>query len=94
MTPSVFGIVLEMSFYSERYGLTPVINAIGSMTSLGGSRMHPKCVEAMSLASKEFVDLNKLLVAAGSRAAELARAPVGYTAHIVTGAAASIVLAV
>jgi L-seryl-tRNA(Ser) seleniumtransferase len=83
-----------MSFYTEHYGLTPVINAMGSMTSLGGSRMHPACVEAMSLASREFVDLNKLLVQAGQKAAELARAPPGYTAHIVTGAAASIVLSV
>ena len=56
--------------------------------------MHPKCLEAMDKASREFVDLNKLLVEAGKKAAELARAPPGYTAHIVTGAAASIVLAV
>ena len=38
--------------------------------------------------------MNKLLVSAGKKAAELARAPPGYTAHIVTGAAASIVLSV
>eukprot|EP01062_Namystynia_karyoxenos_P021631 TRINITY_DN18245_c0_g1_i2.p2 TRINITY_DN18245_c0_g1~~TRINITY_DN18245_c0_g1_i2.p2 ORF type:complete len:229 (+),score=61.37 TRINITY_DN18245_c0_g1_i2:73-687(+) len=78
-----------MSVYEE-YGLRPIINCIGSMTSLGGSVMHPQAVEAMRRAAQSFVDLNGLLQAAGRRAARLARAPPGYDAHIVTGAAAGI----
>ena len=35
--------------------------------------MHPNCVKAMAQASREFVDLNKLLVAAGAKAAKLCR---------------------
>ena len=60
-------------FYANEYGLRPVINAMGSMTSLGGSRMRPECVEAMRLASSAFVDLNELLRRAGARAARVCR---------------------
>jgi hypothetical protein len=82
------------AFYAAEYGIHPVINAMGSMTSLGGSRMRPECVEAMRLASAAFVDLNELLRRAGARAAKVARAPADYDAHICTGAAAATVHAV
>ena len=82
------------AFYAAEYGIRPVINAMGSMTSLGGSCMRPECVEAMRLASAAFVDLNELLRRAGARAAKVARAPADYDAHICTGAAAATVHAV
>ena len=82
------------AFYQAEYGLRPVINAMGSMTSLGGSHLRPEAMEAMRLASSAFVDLNALLLRAGARAARAARAPEGYEAHICTGAAAATVLAV
>eukprot|EP00937_MAST-01D_sp_MAST-1D-sp2_P001942 g1942.t1 len=81
-------------FYEREYGLRPVINAMGSMTSLGGSKMRPECAEAMRCASSAFIDLNALLLRAGHRAARVARAPEGYDAHICTGAAAATALAV
>ncbi|MFN8455060.1 MAG: aminotransferase class V-fold PLP-dependent enzyme [Anaerolineae bacterium] len=79
-----------MSYY-QKLGISPIINAMGTMTMLGGSRIHPKAVEAMVAVSQEFVDLNALLIAAGVRIAELTRAP---AAHICTGAAAGIALTV
>jgi L-seryl-tRNA(Ser) seleniumtransferase len=82
------------NLYEKEYGLRTVINCIGSMTSLGGSRMQPKAVAAMQEASQHFVDLNKLLLAAGEKAARLCKVEhLGYSAHITTGAATSIVLA-
>ena len=74
----------------EGFGLRPVINAMGSMTSLGGSRLHPAALTAMRRAGASFVDLNGLLRAASGRIAQLARAPTGYSVHICGGAAACI----
>eukprot|EP01065_Artemidia_motanka_P022239 TRINITY_DN26457_c0_g1_i1.p1 TRINITY_DN26457_c0_g1~~TRINITY_DN26457_c0_g1_i1.p1 ORF type:complete len:426 (+),score=143.74 TRINITY_DN26457_c0_g1_i1:63-1340(+) len=76
--------------YTREYGLRPVVNCIGTMTSLGGSALHPDAVAAMEQSSKTFVDLNALLRSAGKRVAELVSAPSGYDAHLVTGAAAGI----
>ena len=73
--------------------LRPVINGCGHFTSLGGSRLHPKALEAMAAVSGTFVDINALLARAGERIAALARAPPGYGAHVTTGAAAGLALA-
>ncbi len=43
----------------------PVINAMGTMTSLGGSKLHPAAIQAMKAISTTFVDLNHLLRSAG-----------------------------
>lgn len=83
----------EQALYKS-FGLRPVINAMGSMTSLGGSRIHPKAIHAMRLASANFVDLNGLLRSASSRIEQLVRAPTGYSVHVCGGAAASIAHAV
>lgn len=74
--------------------LDPILNACGHFTSLGGSKMHPKCLQAMQRQSQQFVDLNALLRHAGQRIARLARAPAGYSAHVTSGASAGIALAV
>ena len=42
-------------------GTTPVINASGNMTVLGGSRVSPKVQEAMVAANRHFVSMDDLL---------------------------------
>lgn len=83
----------EQPFYLREYGLQPVVNCMGTMTSLGGSRMSPAALRAMTSAADAFVDLNALLRAAGRRVCGIAKAPEGYDAHLSTGAAACISLA-
>lgn len=74
-------------------GHRPVINCIGTMTSLGGSVMHPAAVEAHTAAAACFTDVNALSRAVGRRVARLCRVPAGYGAHVVTGAAAGLATA-
>lgn len=59
-----------MDIYRE-LGVTPVINAAGSLTSYGGSIMPPEVTDAMARASRAFVDMQELHLAAGARIAEL-----------------------
>ncbi len=77
-----------MNIYQE-LGVEPLINASGSMTTLGGSIMYPQIMEAMVAASRHFVDIYKLHQAAGRRIAEL----VGVeAAHVCACASAGITL--
>ena len=77
-----------MDVYSE-LGIKTVINAAGTLTTLGGSLMLPDVVEAMSAASRSFVDMEELHLAAGKQIAEW----VGVeAAHVCAGAAAGIAL--
>jgi len=70
-------------------GVEPIINAAGTLTSLGGSLMLPEVVEAMVAASRMFVDMDELHLAAGRRIAEL----IGVEgAHVCSGGAAGIAL--
>jgi L-seryl-tRNA(Ser) seleniumtransferase len=71
----------------------PIVNAMGTMTSLGGSRMSPTVIQAMAHASRSFVDINGLFAAAGEKVAQLCKAPDDFSAQICTGAAASLALA-
>eukprot|EP00756_Hemistasia_phaeocysticola_P017239 Hpha_TRINITY_DN15526_c1_g1::TRINITY_DN15526_c1_g1_i1::g.104190::m.104190/K01465/URA4, pyrC; dihydroorotase len=73
-------------------GVPPVINAVGTMTSLGGSVMATAARDAAAAASAHYLDINALLGAAGRRIAELSKAPEGYTALPCTGAAAGLAL--
>lgn len=67
----------------------PVINAVGSVTYLGGSIMAPETLAAMEDASREFVVITELLENAGERIAQL----IGVEAALVTtGAAGAISL--
>jgi L-seryl-tRNA(Ser) seleniumtransferase len=68
-----------------RLGVKPLINAMGTVTVLGGSRMSPEVVRAMEEASRHFVHLPDLQQKAGARIAEL----VGVPAAMVTAGAAS-----
>ena len=69
-----------------------VVNCCGHFTSLGGSLIHPKAMEAMIRVSKHFVDLNELIVNAGERIKDLCNAPPGYNGHVTCGAAAGLSL--
>jgi uncharacterized pyridoxal phosphate-dependent enzyme len=73
----------------EELGVTPVINTEGTMTVLGGSLMRPEVEAVMSLASRHFVPIAELEVAAGKRIAELLKLPDGYSAIVTSGAAAA-----
>src|SRR5438270_297456 len=55
----------------EDLGVRRVINAWGPMTKVGGSRMLPDVLEAMTEAGKSFVDLDELQQKAGARIAQL-----------------------
>jgi uncharacterized pyridoxal phosphate-dependent enzyme len=77
-----------MSIYEE-LDLTTLVNAAGTITTLGGSLMDREVLEAMVGAAGSFVDMEALHLAAGKHIAALIGAP---AAHICDGAAAGIAL--
>ena len=77
-----------MNIYDD-LGVTPIINAAGSLTRFSGSLMPPEVTDAMAAASRSFVDMNELHLAAGGRIAELVGAE---AAHVCAGATAGIAL--
>ena len=52
-------------------GTTPVINAAGNQTVIGGSRVSPAVQEAMIAANRYYVSMDDLLRSTGERIAEL-----------------------
>ena len=74
----------------ERLGVRKLINAHGTLTRLGGSRMAPEVMAAMAEATRHFVDLNELLEKSGAYVAELIGVEAAY---ISAGAAAGLALA-
>ena len=77
-----------MSVYQE-LGVTPVINAAATLTRLGGSRMAPDVLAAMSEAAESFVQIDQLQAKAGEVIAGITGAEAGY---VTTGAAAALTL--
>jgi L-seryl-tRNA(Ser) seleniumtransferase len=75
----------------EEFGVRPVINAAGTLTRLGGSRMDPEVLAAMSEASTAFVHIDELQAGAGAVIADLTGAEAGY---VTAGAAAGITLGI
>ncbi len=74
----------------EQFGVRPVINAAGTHTIYGGSRMRPEVLEAMAAASMSCVPIVEL----NRRVGEYVASVTGAEAGMVTcGAAAGIVLA-
>src|SRR5205823_5740447 len=74
----------------EALGVKRVINAVGTMTFLGGSVMPPEVVAAWAEASRHFVNLFELQGRVGERIAKL----IGVEAALVTtGAAGALQLA-
>jgi uncharacterized pyridoxal phosphate-dependent enzyme len=77
-----------MDVYAE-LGVEPVINAAGTLTRFSGSLVLPEVAEAMLAASRSYVDMNELHLAAGRRLASLLDVE---AAHVCNSAAAGIAL--
>jgi L-seryl-tRNA(Ser) seleniumtransferase len=71
-------------------GVTPVINAEGTMTTLGGSLIRPEVEAVMALAARHFVSIPDLEAAAGKRIAQMLKLPQGYSVLVTSGAAGAI----
>jgi seryl-tRNA(Sec) selenium transferase len=65
----------------QRLGVRPIINAVGTLTTLSGTLMLPEVKRAMDEASGCFVRIHELQEKAGKRLAELT----GAHAAFVTG---------
>ena len=79
----------------QRLGVQPVINAVGTVTVLGGSIMAPEVVDAMVAASRNFVPLPELQERAGDHIARMIGVPAamiscGAASAITSGTAAAI----
>ena len=81
--------MLENELYAE-LDVPTVINASGTKTRIGGSRIRPEAVEAMATAAESFVRLSDLQAAASDRIADITGAEAGYVAN---GAAGALLLA-
>lgn len=79
-----------MSVYDD-LGVRTVINASGTLTRLGGSRMAPEVLAAMAEAAASFVHIDELQAKAGAVIAEVTGAEAGY---VTTGAAAGLALGI
>ena len=77
------------SIYKE-LGATPVINATGSVTMLGGSTPAPEVREAMDRADGAYVPLMELEELAGEAIAKMVDVPAAY---ITSGAGSALTLA-
>jgi len=72
----------------DSLGVSPVINAAGTFTDLGGSLMPPEVLAAWADAAQHYVDFRDLQERAGEKIAKL----LGVEAALVTGGAASGIL--
>jgi L-seryl-tRNA(Ser) seleniumtransferase len=86
---AVTGPAARWTIY-ERLGVRPVINAVGTLTTLGGSLMPPEVKRAMDEASRHFVRIHDLQAAVGRRLAELTGAEAAF---VTAGASAALCLA-
>ena len=77
------------SIYKE-LGATPVINATGSVTMLGGSTPAPEVKEAMERAEGAYIPLMELEEKAGAAIANMVKVPAAY---ITSGAGSALTLA-
>jgi L-seryl-tRNA(Ser) seleniumtransferase len=74
----------------KEIGAQPVINAIGSVTLLGGSTPAPEVVEAMEAAGVAYIPLLELEEKAGQAIAEMANVPAAW---VTSGAGSALTLA-
>ena len=73
----------------QRLEISPIINAAGSITRLGGSRTRPETLELMSQAARVMVNIDDLNRAAGREIARLTGAEAGF---VCSGAAGGLLL--
>lgn len=78
-----------MGIYEE-LGMKPIINAAGTYTVLGGSRMSEETLEAMRQAAAEFIPIREFQQKIHAAIAKLTRNPAAYVPN---GAAAGMYLA-
>ncbi|WP_254273119.1 aminotransferase class V-fold PLP-dependent enzyme [Haloarcula marina] len=76
------------SVYRE-LGVPPVVNAAGTKTRIGGSRIRPEALADMRRAADEFVELGDLQARAADLVADVTGAEAGY---VTSGAAAGLTL--
>ena len=76
------------SVYDE-LGVPAVLNAAGTKTRIGGSRIRPAALEAMNRAAESFVRLSDLQACASDRIAAATGAEAGY---VTAGAASALTL--
>lgn len=74
----------------ESIGATPLINARGTVTIIGGSRIWPEVIDAMDAASRNFVQIDELMDKVGDRLAELTGTEWGFVS---AGASAAVTAA-
>ena len=67
-----------MSGPLKKYGLRRVINAAGTMTSLGASRIHAEAMDAAAAIAGHFVDMDALQAHAGKAIARATGAQDGF----------------
>lgn len=74
----------------RQLGVTPVVNAAGTKTRIGGSLIREEAADAMRAAADEFVQLSDLEAKASEQIAEIAGSEAGYVSP---GAEAGLLLA-
>ena len=70
--PDAVAADLQDNVYTRMLGIRPHVGAHSHLSSMGGSRMPPEVMEAMTEANRFFVDMQDLHEAAGRRIAEIA----------------------
>ncbi len=79
---------MKVSIYRQ-LGVRPAINAAGTLTRVGGSRMDPEVLAAMTEAAQHHVAMDQLQAAASRRIAQCTGAEAGL---VTSGAAAALTL--
>ena len=74
----------------QRLGVEPVINAAGTKTRIGGSRIRPAAAEAMREAADGFAEIAELQARASELISEVTGAEAGY---VTSGASAGLTMA-
>jgi L-seryl-tRNA(Ser) seleniumtransferase len=80
----------KMGVY-ENLGVRTIINASGTLTRVGGSRMAPEVLAAMAEAAASFVHIDELQARAGEVLARATGAEAGY---VTSGASAGLTLGI
>ncbi len=75
----------------ENLGVRTIINASGTLTRVGGSRMAPEVLAAMAEAAASYVHIDELQASAGEVLARATGAEAGY---VTSGASAGLTLGI